>query len=114
MSVSVESRQNGDVTIVDLVGRVTLGEATGKLRDAVRGIIAKGNKKILLNLVGVSYIDSAGLGELVSAYTTVTNQGGQLKLLNVADRVHDLMQVTKLVTIFEVYQNESIAVLSFG
>jgi len=114
MAVTINSRQAEDVIIVDLAGRLTLGEATGSVREAIRGLVAGGKKKILLNLASVSYIDSAGLGELVSAFTTVTNQGGKLKLLNLTQRVHDLLQVTKLATVFEFFDDEAAAVRSFA
>jgi anti-sigma B factor antagonist len=113
VSVAISSRDVSDVTVVNLTGRVTLGEATGKVRDAVRELVERGRTKILLDLGGVTYIDSAGLGELVGAYTTVANKGGQLKLLNVTGRALDLMQVTKLATIFELFEDEAAGVRSF-
>jgi len=114
MSLTISNRQSGGVTILDLNGRITLGEATGQLRDAVKAAIARGDKNIILNLAQVSYIDSAGLGELVGASTTVTNSGGTLKLLNLQKKIKDLMQITKLHTIFEVLEDENAAVKSFG
>jgi anti-sigma B factor antagonist len=99
--------------IVDLSGRITLGEASGKLRDTVRDLLAKGNKKILLNLGDVTYIDSSGLGELVSSYTTAANQGAKVKLLNVQKKVDDLLQITKLYTVFDSFTDESKAVASY-
>jgi anti-sigma B factor antagonist len=114
VSIKLNSRQVGDVTVVDLAGRITLGEGSSTMRDALRELLAKGNKKILLNLGEVSYIDSSGIGELVSAFTTVTNQGGQLKLLGLNKRVKDLLQITKLYTVFEVHDDESGAVRSFS
>ncbi|MCU1258038.1 MAG: anti-sigma-factor antagonist [Bryobacterales bacterium] len=114
MSIKLNSRQVGDVTVVDLAGRITLGEGSSTMRDALRDQLAKGNKKILLNLGEVSYIDSSGIGELVSAFTTVTNQGGQLKLLGLNKRIKDLLQITKLYTVFEVHDDESAAVRSFS
>lgn len=114
MSIQVTNRQVGDVTVVDVAGRITLGEGASTLRENIRSLAAKGNKKILLNLSDVSYIDSSGIGELVSAFTTVTNQGGVLKLLGLTKRVKDLLQITKLYTVFEVFENESIAVRSFS
>lgn len=114
MSIQVTNRQVGDVTVVDVAGRITLGEGASALRENIRELVAKGNKKILLNLSDVSYIDSSGIGELVSAYTTVTNQGGTLKLLGLTKRVKDLLQITKLYTVFEVFESEPIAVRSFG
>jgi anti-sigma B factor antagonist len=107
------TRQVGDVTVIDAVGRITLGEGSSMLREDLRQMIGKGQKKILLNLADVSYIDSSGIGELVSGFTTVTNQGGELKLLNLTKRVHDLLQITKLYTVFEVFDDEAAAVRSF-
>jgi anti-sigma B factor antagonist len=102
------------VAIIDLDGRITLGEGTGMLRDAVKDALAKGEKNILLNLGAVSYIDSAGLGELVGCSTTVKNAGGTLKLLQLQKKIKDLMQITKLHTIFEVMDDEATAVKSFA
>ena len=114
MSVKLTVRQVGDVTVVDAVGRLTLGEGSSLFRDAVRGLVAQGNKKIILNLGEVTYIDSSGIGELVSAFTTVTNQGGSFKLLSLTKRVQDLLQITKLYTVFEVFDDEAAAVGSFA
>lgn len=114
MSVKLTPRKVGDVTVIDAVGRITLGEASSTFRDTIRELVSKGEKKLLLNLAEVSYIDSSGIGELVSAYTTVTNQGGQLKLLNLTKRIQDLLQITKLYTVFEVFDNEAAAVRSFS
>ena len=113
MTMKANSRQVDGVTIVDLSGRITLGEGSVVLRDIVRDIISKGNKKILLNLADVNYIDSSGIGELVSAFTTVRNQGGELKLLNLTKKVHDLLQITKLYTVFDVKDDEAAAIGSF-
>ena len=113
MSMKVNTRQVDGVTILDLSGRITLGEGSVQLRDAVRDLLAKGSKLILLNLGDVNYIDSSGIGELVSAYTTVRNQGGELKLLNLTKKVHDLLQITKLYTVFDVKDDEATAVKSF-
>ena len=113
MSVKLNTRQVGDVSVVDVAGRITLGEGSSALRDALRGLVSGGQKKILLNLGEVSYIDSSGIGELVSGFTTVTNNGGQLKLLNLAKRVKDLLQITKLYTVFDVREDEADAVRSF-
>jgi anti-sigma B factor antagonist len=99
---------------MDLSGRITLGEGSVVLRDAVRELLSKGNKKILANLADVNYIDSSGIGELVSAFTTVKNQGGELKLLNLTKKVHDLLQITKLYTVFDVKDNEANAIKSFN
>jgi anti-sigma B factor antagonist len=113
MSIKVSTRQVDGVTILDLSGRITLGEGSVVLRDAIRDLIAKGDKNILLNLGDVSYIDSSGIGELVSAYTSVKNNGGELKLLNLTKKVHDLLQITKLYTVFDVKDDETTAVGSF-
>jgi anti-sigma B factor antagonist len=107
------TRQVDGVSIVDLSGRITLGEGSTMLRDIVRDMIAKGNKKILLNLGDVTYIDSSGIGELVSAFTTVRNGGGELKLLNLTKKVHDLLQITKLYTVFDIKDDEANAIQSF-
>jgi len=107
------TRQIDGVTIVDLSGRITLGEGSVILRDTVRELMGKGSKKILLNLGDVNYIDSSGIGELVSAFTTVRNQGGELKLLNLTKKVHDLLQITKLYAVFDVKDDETTAVKSF-
>lgn len=114
MSVKITTRQVGDVTVVDTVGRITLGEGASTFRDTLRDLSANGNKKLLLNLAEVSYIDSSGIGEMVSAFTTVTNQDGQVKLLNLTKRVKDLLQITKLYTVFEVFDDEAHAVRSFS
>ena len=113
MSVNLNTRQVGDVSVVDVAGRITLGEGSSALRDTLRGLVSSGQKKILLNLGEVSYIDSSGIGELVSGFTTVTNSGGELKLLNLAKRVKDLLQITKLYTVFDVHEDEAAAVRSF-
>ncbi|HMD69946.1 MAG TPA: STAS domain-containing protein [Bryobacteraceae bacterium] len=110
----MSTRQIGDVSVVDVAGRITLGEGSSALRDTLRGLVSNGQKKILLNLGEVSYIDSSGIGELVSGFTTVTNSGGQLKLLNLAKRVKDLLQITKLYTVFDVHEDEAEAVRSFA
>ena len=114
MSVKLNTRQVGDVSVVDVAGRITLGEGSSALRDSLREMVAKNQKKILLNLGEVSYIDSSGIGELVSGFTTVTNNGGQLKLLNLTKRVRDLLQITKLYTVFDVHDDEATAVRSFS
>ena len=114
MSMKASTRQVDGITVVDLSGRITLGEGSVILRDTVRDLVAKGNKKILLNLGDVNYIDSSGIGELVSAFTSVRNQGGELKLLNLTKKVHDLLQITKLYTVFDVKDDEASAVKSFG
>jgi anti-sigma B factor antagonist len=114
VSMKLKTRQVDGVTILDCSGRITLGEGSVQLRDAVRDLLAKGSKNILLNLGEVTYIDSSGIGELVSAFTTVKNQGGELKLLNLTKKVHDLLQITKLYTVFDVKDDESSAVASFA
>ncbi len=114
MTMKTSTRQVNGVTVVDLSGRITLGEGSVVLRDTVRDLLTKGNKKILLNLGQVNYIDSSGIGELVSAFTTVRNQGGDLKLLNLTKKVHDLLQITKLYTVFDVRDDEAGAVKSFN
>jgi len=114
VSVKLTTRQVGDVTVVDAVGRITLGEGASTFRDSIRDLAASGHKKLLLNLADVSYIDSSGIGELVSGFTTVANQGGTVKLLNLTKRVQDLLQITKLYTVFEVHDDEAKAVRSFA
>jgi len=113
MSMKYTTRQVDGVAILDLSGRITLGEGSVTLRDAVKDTLAKGSKSILLNLANVDYIDSSGLGELVSAYTSVKNQGGELKLLHLTDKVHDLLQITKLYTVFDIKDDEASAIGSF-
>jgi anti-sigma B factor antagonist len=103
----------GDVTVVDAAGRITLGEGASVFRDTIRDLAAKGHKKLLINLSEVSYIDSSGIGEMVSAFTSVTNAGGQLKLIGLSKRVKDLLQITKLYTVFEAFEDETEAVRSF-
>ena len=114
MSMKTSTRQVDGVTIVDCSGRITLGEGSVILRDEVRELLSKGQKKILLNLGEVTYIDSSGIGELVAAFTTAKNQGGELRLLNLTKKVHDLLQITKLYTVFDVKDDEAAAVKAFG
>jgi anti-sigma B factor antagonist len=114
MSVKLSTRQVGDVTVIDVAGRITLGEGASALRDALRELVKNNHKHILLNLKDVSYIDSSGIGELVSAFTTITNTGGRLKLLGLTHRVKDLLQITKLYTVFDVHEDEAHAVRSFA
>lgn len=114
MTIKANTRQVDGVTVVDLSGRITLGEGSSILRDTVRELLGRGQKKILLNLGDVTYIDSSGIGELVSGFTTVTNQSGQLKLLNLTKKVHDLLQITKLYTVFDVFSDETTAIRSFS
>ena len=113
MSIKATAREIGSVTIVDLSGRITLGEGSSTLRQMVRDLLAKNQRKILLNLGDINYIDSSGIGELVSGFTTVRNQGGELKLLQLTKKVHDLLQITKLYTVFEVHDSEQAALDSF-
>ena len=114
MSMKIKTRQVDGIAIMDCSGRITLGEGSVQLRDSVRDLLGKGSKQILLNLGDVTYIDSSGIGELVSAFTTVRNQGGDLKLLNLTKKVHDLLQITKLYTVFDVKDDEASAVASFA
>ncbi len=114
MSLTINIRETADATILDMSGRVNLGEALAELRDSIREALAGDQKNILLNLAEVSHIDSSGLGQLIGSYATVTERGGQMKLLNLQKRVNDLMQVTKLLTVFETYTNEEAALRSFG
>jgi len=114
MKMTTSTRQAGGVTVVDISGRIELGEESAALRDLVSKLLSNGHKQILLNLGDVNYIDSSGLGALVSSFTSARKQGGELKLLNLTDRVTDLMQMTKLYTIFDVREDEAVAVKSFG
>jgi anti-sigma B factor antagonist len=111
--MKIATRQLDGVTVLDLGGRITLGEGSVQLRDAVRDLISKGQKKIVLNLGEISYMDSSGMGELVTAYTSVKNQGGELKLINLTKKIEDLMQITKLVTVFDIYDDEAKAIAAF-
>ena len=113
MALTIASREVDGVTVLDLSGRITLGEGSVQLRDAIRDLIAKGQKSILLNLGDVNYIDSSGLGELVSAYTTAKNQGAAVKLLSLTKKVQDLLQLTKLYTVFDIYDDEAKGIGSF-
>ena len=112
--MQIEERIVGDVTILDLKGKMTLGEGDELLKDKINSLIHQGQKNLLLNLEGVPYIDSAGLGEIVRTYTTVSRQGGALKLVNLTKRITDLLSITKLLTVFETYDNEADAVRSFS
>jgi anti-sigma B factor antagonist len=114
MSVKADLRHTGNVAIVDLAGKITLGEGSGLLRSTIKDLVTSGHKAILLNLKDVSYLDSAGLGEMVGSYASVTHQGGQIKLVNVQSKVHDLLQITKLYTVFAAYSDEAEAVRSFA
>ena len=113
MALELETREVAHVTILDVKGRIVLGDEIGELRDRVRSLVADGKKKIILNLAEVDYIDSSGVGELVGSYTTVRNAGGELKLLNLTQKVHDVLHVTKLYTVFDIRDDEFTAVKSF-
>jgi anti-sigma B factor antagonist len=111
--MKIETRTIGDVTILDCSGKITLGEGTMAVRNKVRDVLKADGKKIILNLGDVNYIDSSGIGELVSTYTTVTNSGGELKLLNLTKKIQELLAITKLLTVFQVFENEPQALASF-
>ena len=111
--LDVKQRQAGDVTILDLNGSVRMGDGAVSLRNSIRGLIEKGNKKILLNLSGVKHIDSSGIGELIANYTTLSRDGGQLKLLKLTDKIRDLLVITKLLTVFDAYDDEAEALNTF-
>src|SRR5712691_367474 len=111
--LDLNERQAGDVSILDLSGSVRMGEGAVSLRNAIRGKIDQGNKKILLNLSGVKNIDSSGIGELIANYTTITREDGQLKLLNLTEKIQNLLVITKLLTVFDAYDNEAEALNSF-
>jgi len=111
--LEVKERQAGDVTILDMTGAVRMGEGAISLRNSIRGLGDQGKKKILLNLSGVKNVDSSGIGELIANYTTISRDGGQLKLLNRTDKIRDLLVITKLLTVFDSYDNESEALNSF-
>ena len=112
--MQIEERAVGDVVVLDLKGKITLGEGDELLKDKVNSLVNQGKKKIVLNLADVPYIDSAGLGEVVRTYTTVSRQGGSLKLLNLTKRITDLLAITKLLTVFETFDAESDAIKSFS
>ena len=112
--LDVKERQAGDVTVLDLSGSVRIGEGSIALRNAIRGLVESGKNKILLNLGNVGYMDSSGIGELIANYTTVSRGGGQLKLLNLTDKIQNLLVITKLLTVFDVYEKEAEALNSFG
>ena len=112
--MTIDTRSVNGVTIVDLHGRVTIGEGSRVIREKIRELLENGNKHILLNLGDVSYVDSAGIGELVSSYTTVTNQGGQFKLLHLTKKIRELLAITKLLTVFDSFDDETVAVGSFS
>jgi anti-sigma B factor antagonist len=112
--MQIEERVVNDVTILDLKGKITLGEGDEALREKINQLIGQNKKRILLNLAEVPYIDSAGLGEVVRTYTTVSRQGGQLKLVNLTKRITDLLSITKLLTVFEAFDSESEALKSYS
>lgn len=112
-NLNIAERRNDFITILDLEGKIRLGEGAIELHEALRGLAERGELKILLNLANVSHIDSSGLGELVSGYTKIHKAGGELKLLNLSERIHELMMMTKLLTVFDFYDNESEAIQSF-
>lgn len=114
MSLKIAVRETADATILELSGRITLGEGLGDLRDSIREALAGNRKHLVLNLANVSYIDSSGLGQLIGSYATVTDRGGQMKLVSLQKKVVDLMQITKLLTVFETYDSEAAALASFG
>ena len=113
MALTIASREVDGVAVLDLSGRITLGEGSVQIRDAIRELLGKGRKSILLDLGEVNYIDSSGLGELVSAYTSARNQSAALKLLKLTKKVHDLLQLTKLYTVFDIFDDEAVAIASF-
>ena len=114
MSLKITNREVGGIMVVNLSGRLTLGDASAQLRQSLKDLVDGGKKKIVLNLGDVGYIDSSGLGELVSSFTTVRNSGGELKLANLTQKVNDLLTVTKLYTVFEVHNDEQAAISSFN
>lgn len=113
MQLEIKERAVGEVVILDLIGKITIGEGSVQLRDAVSNLLDAGRNRIILNLGGVVYVDSSGIGELVSRYTTTKNAGGRLKLLNLPKKIKDLLMITKLLTVFEIYEEEEAAVNSF-
>ena len=112
--ITISERQAGDVTILDLDGKVTIGEGSVALRNTIRRLLGDDKSKILMNLGGVGYIDSSGIGELVSSFTAVNKEGGTLKLLNLTQKIQDLLAITKLLTVFDVYDDEAEALSSFN
>ncbi len=111
--LNINERQAGDVTVLDMSGKITIGEGSVALRTAIRKLIEEGKKKILLNLSQVSYVDSSGIGEFVASFTAIGREGGQLKLLNLTQKIQDLLAITKLLTVFDTYDDESSALNSF-
>jgi anti-sigma B factor antagonist len=114
MSLKASTRQMGTVTVIDLSGKIVLGDGSSLLRETVKDLASRGQKKLLLNLADVSYIDSSGLGALVASFTTIKGQEGQIKLLKLTSKVHDLLQITKLLTVFDVFTDEATALKSFS
>ena len=114
MSFKATARDIGEATVVDLTGRITLGEGSAMLREMLKELVSKGRKHVVLNLGEITYIDSSGIGELVSGFQTVRGSGGELKLLNLTKKVHDLLQITKLYTVFDVHSDENAALSSFS
>ena len=112
--MEIEQRPSGDVIILDLTGKLTIGSGDELLKDKIHSLIQQGHRNLLLNLAGVPYVDSAGLGAIVSSYTTVSREGGSLKLLGLTSRIKDLLAITKLLTVFDTFESESDAVASFG
>ncbi len=112
--MTIDTRSVNGVTILDVHGKVTIGEGSREVREKIRALLENGNKNILMNLGDVSYVDSAGIGELVSSYTTVTNQGGQFKLLHLTKKIRELLAITKLLTVFDSFDDETAAVGSFS
>lgn len=111
--LNIRERQAGEITVLDMEGKITIGEGSVALRTAIRRLLEEGKRKILLNLAGVGYIDSSGIGELVSSYTAINKEGGQLKLLNLTQKLQDLLAITKLLTVFDVYEDENEATNSY-
>ena len=112
--MEIQERTLQDVVVLDLTGKLTIGEGDELLKERISNLVQQGHRKLLLNLEGVPYVDSAGLGEIVRTYTTVSRQGGKLKLVNLTKRITDLLAITKLLTVFETYESEAEAVTSFG
>jgi len=112
--ITISERQAGDVTVLDMQGKVTIGEGSVTLRNAIRRLLVEGKNKILLNLGSVGYIDSSGIGELVSSFTAVKKEGGTLKLLNLTQKIQDLLAITKLLTVFDTFDDEASALASFN
>src|SRR6185503_4692022 len=112
--INISERQAGDVTILDLDGKVTIGEGSVALRGTIRRLLGEGKNNILLNLGGVGYVDSSGIGELVSSFTAVKKEGGSLKLLNLTQKIQDLLAITKLLTVFDVFEDEGEALSSYS